>query len=363
MEGKASEPCFETPKVAKRQDDDVDERIRTLTRERDEMTRDCIEPSARLVITPDSDAAPETPESQLVEAVIRIANCFLRFPTVHNALTEVGVSAEVLNKNRIKVIFKDPYTYDSFANDKNKYAYAWIDPKKYDGFTIILDSNFLTRYTKVWRTPGKKAESERNRIELFLALKLAGHELGHLGYRWTNPELLQPPWNCTPPDVFGGESGRHAERLSFGGELGIYHRSPKLWVGTQRVVGIHMDHKRVRDDYIERVCSECRLDAPKYSSLLPVRLCSASYPTRGDYALSTPSDPPPAEDGAFDPDEPGLCEDGSFMIDGSLCGVRLLPRPVALDFAAGGARGFGPWAFRLRPRHAAALKPAASPPH
>jgi hypothetical protein len=339
-------PCFQTPEVAKKQIDpnNYDEMINTLTQERD-AARDAlrqqgIEESARLVVSCDSPAEPNTPEFQLLEAAVRIANCFLATSLAHNALTEVGVSAAVLQTNKIKIIFLDPCT--SFDNCKVDYAYAWIDPKKYDAYTIIMDSSILSRYAKIWKTSGGAAEAERDRIEWFVALKFSCHELGHLGFRWTNPKYL---FRRTPAHVFGGESGRLAETQIAGGELGLIHKGPRKWTGMQKLMGLHVNNVRIREDYIRRVCSECRREAPQFSSLLPVQTCGTRYQCkRGEYILSSPSTQSAAVDDAFDAAGGEIpWRKDSFLIPGGRCGLRFWPKPVAL---------FEAWDRRLRPRPA-----------
>ena len=107
----------------------------------------CIIPSARLVIHCNPCTDPDTPESKLLNAAIRIANGLLQNSVVHNSLIEVGVSAAVLNKESLKVVFEDPY--ETFADDESPYACAWIDPKKHGAYTIVADLNLLKRYEKL----------------------------------------------------------------------------------------------------------------------------------------------------------------------------------------------------------------------
>ncbi len=93
----------------------------------------------------------------------------------------------------------------------------------------------------------------------------------------------------TPAHVFGGESGRHAETQIAGGELGLIHKGPRKCTGMQKLMGLHVNNVRIREDYIRRVCSECRRKAPQFSSLLPVQTCGTRYQCkRGEYILSSP---------------------------------------------------------------------------
>ena len=300
----------------------------------------------------------------MVAAAIRIANCFLHTVQGQTTASSVGVSAKELDNHKIKILFADPYKYEPFEDDENKYAYSWIDPKTYDGYTVIVDSHILKRYTVVCTRTDPKSVSEGEKIEFFVGIKIGCHETVHLGFRWKRPEHLLPPYDHTPDDVFGGESGRYAERIIMGGELGLIHKSPKVWNGTQEVVGIHVDSARILDSYIAHVCSECRRDRPNYVSLLPVAHGARPFcAPRGTHVLSAPPHLPPAEE-SFDLDEPQPCEDDCFMMHGGLCCVHLLPRPIALDFEAAG--GGEPWARRLRPRRNGSCdglaRAAGSPP-
>ena len=326
----------QAPEVSKRPTDD--ETILLLTMEIDAIIKDrdaimkdrdahCIIPSARLVIQCNPCTDPDTPESKLLNAAFRIANGLLRNPVVHNSLIEVGVSAAVLNKESLKVVFEDPY--ETFADDESPYACAWIDPKKHGAYTIVADLNLLKRYEKIWNKPGDAAEKERRRIEFFIGWKIAFQGLGKLGFRWKNPKYM---YLRIPKGVFGVMSGPFVEKQVGGGEFGIIHGAPKRW-GGQEISGIHVKGRRVREQYIERVCNECRLEEPNFKSLLPVKACCAPFKrSRGQYMLLTAASFSESDDDALDAADAQSvpCGKNQFMIRGNGCGLRFWPKPGAL---------------------------------
>ena len=218
---------------------------------------------SRLVISYQTDG--DAVEKQLVKAAFRMANRFASHPMVRVFLESSGVSAKILLRKNIKVLFQDPQIY--FGKGKKNYAYSWIDPGNFDLYTVIIDSSILTRYRTLSATGVSVATEEMELIEFFVAIKLL-HELAHLGFRWTHSDYLVN--ESTTPHINEGDSGNVLEKRAFGGVAGFTYAGKAGWDGSQEFRGILIGGALVRDDYIRSVSAECRRYVPDVSKLLPI---------------------------------------------------------------------------------------------
>ena len=286
-------------------------------------------------------SAGDAVEKQLVKASFRIANCFTSCPSVRAVLKRVGVSAKILRKNKITVKFLNPLK--CFANDNEKYACSWIDPGLFDLYTVIVDSAILKRYRTLSAMDGLAVRVEMNWIELFVAIKML-HELAHLGFRWTHPNLLVN--DMTPPGINEGDSetGNRFERLAFGGVAGFAFRGKSsAWDGSQQFLCILLDGFRVRTKYMESVCAECRKVMPELTELVPAVVLGRPFcANRDEHIKSSPCKPSRAEIDAFNalPHHIDLGDD-CYMIPAYRCGIRYRraqPRELDSDGAIAAER-------------------------
>ena len=283
-------------------------------------------------------SAGDAVEKQLVEASFRIANCFASCPSIYAVLKRVGVSAKILRKNKITVKFLNPV--ESFAKDCDQYAYSWIDPDLFDLYTVMVDSAILKRYRTLSSMHGLAVAAEMNWIELFVAIKLL-HELAHLGFRWTYPDLLVN--SMTPPNINEGETGNHFERLAFGGVAGFAFQGKKPeWDGSQKFLCILLDGFRVRTKYMESVCAECRRALPNLTELVPAVVVGRPFcGKRDEHITPSPCKPSRAEIDALNalPHTIDVGDD-CYVIPAFRCGIRYRrAQPRALDFDGAVAAG------------------------
>ncbi len=186
---------------------------------------------------------------------------------------------------------------------------------------------------------GLAVRTEMNWIELFVAIKLL-HGLAHLGFRWTHSNLLVN--KMTPPGIDEGETGNHFERLAFGGVAGFAFRGKNAWDGSQKFLCILLDGFRVRTNYMENVCAECRKAMPDSTKLVPVVVHGRPFSgNRDEHIKSSPCKPSRAEIDAFNalPYNIDLGDD-CYMIPAFRCGIRYRrAQPRVLDFDGAIAAG------------------------
>jgi hypothetical protein len=275
--------------------------------------------------------APEDDQSlehQLLTSAFSIANVFMSVPNARDWLNCVGVTAVALRRFPHRGIFVDPYECFKDHEENDQYAYAWVNQLLHGHHTIAFDLGLLKRFRELSGIDTPEAKQERDLIIVFLGMKTI-HEGSHLGFRDTYPDLLI--YGRTPKGMHGGETGNFVELHIFGGVVSFGYRGEGRWDGSQKIIGLFINGRKISQCYIVDLISECAKRKPDPVRILPVIMGAAQYKLGTDERIQSAA---AADDGGGEPDFISL-GDGCFLVSENRCGVRFIgTQPTRLNFDA-----------------------------